>query len=65
VPREQQEKLFTKFFRGEAGSKDHRNGVGLGLYLTKEIIHRHGGEIWYEARHDGSDFVFTIAKETT
>ena len=35
---------------------------GMGLFLTKEIIKRHGGEIWYEARHNGSDFVFTLPK---
>lgn len=63
VPLELQSRLFTKFFRGETGEKGHQDGVGLGLYLTREVIHRHGGEIWYEARHDGSDFIFTIAKE--
>ena len=64
IPSELQGRLFTKFFRGETEGKEHQDGVGLGLYLIKEIIHRHGGEIWYEARHDGSDFIFTIAKET-
>lgn len=63
VPLELRSRLFTKFFRGEAGEKGHQDGVGLGLYLTKEVIHRHGGEIWYEAKHDGSDFIFTIPKE--
>lgn len=63
VPTELQDRLFTRFFRGEAGEAGLQDGVGLGLYLTKEVIHRHGGEIWYEARHDGSDFIFTISKE--
>ncbi len=63
VPPELQGRLFTRFFRGEAGEAGLQDGVGLGLYLTKEVIHRHGGEIWYEARHDGSDFIFTISKE--
>lgn len=63
VPPELRDRLFTRFFRGEAGDAGLQNGVGLGLYLTKEVIHRHGGEIWYEARHDGSDFIFTIPKE--
>jgi signal transduction histidine kinase len=63
VPPEHRDKLFTKFFRGESGGRDNREGVGLGLYLIKEIIHNHGGDIWYEARDSGSDFVFTIAKE--
>ncbi len=63
VPPELQDRLFTRFFRGEAGEAGLQDGVGLGLYLTKEVIHRHGGEIWYEARHNGSDFIFTIPKE--
>ncbi len=60
---EVQSRLFTKFCRAGAGEVGRQDGVGLGLYLIKEVIHRHGGEIWYEARHDGSDFIFTIAKE--
>jgi signal transduction histidine kinase len=63
VPREDRDKLFTKFFRGEVNGKESQDGVGLALYLIKEIIRRHGGDIWYEARHNGSDFIFTIAKE--
>ncbi|HQN20326.1 MAG TPA: HAMP domain-containing sensor histidine kinase [Syntrophobacteraceae bacterium] len=65
VPSEYRDKLFTQFFRGDAGSGNRREGVGLGLYLTREIIHKHGGDIWYEARYNGSDFIFTIAKECT
>jgi signal transduction histidine kinase len=34
--------------------------MGLGLYLVKEIVQKHGGEIWYEACKNGSKFVFTI-----
>lgn len=64
VAREDREKLFSEFFRGETGSRDGQEGVGLGLYLIREIIRRHGGDIWYEARHNGSDFIFTIAKES-
>lgn len=63
VPPEYRDKLFTQFFRAEAAGKGQSEGVGLGLYLIREIILQHGGDIWYEAKHDGSDFVFTIAKE--
>jgi signal transduction histidine kinase len=63
VPREDRDKLFTKFTRSDARGQEEHHGMGLGLYLIKEIIHRHGGDIWYEARHNGSNFTFTIAKE--
>ena len=48
------------FGRVEGGSD--REGVGMGLFLTKEIISQHGGDIWYEAKDNGSDFVFTLPK---
>jgi PAS domain S-box-containing protein len=63
VPFEKRDKLFTQFFRAESGDRGNLEGVGLGLYLTREIIRQHGGDIWYEAKHDGSDFIFTISKE--
>lgn len=61
IPEEHRGKLFTKF--GRIGGEGRADGVGLGLYLIKEIVRKHGGDIWYEAKPDGSDFVLTIAKE--
>jgi signal transduction histidine kinase len=34
----------------------------MGLFLTKEIITQHGGNIWYEAKRGGNNFVFTLPK---
>ncbi|HEX6837005.1 MAG TPA: HAMP domain-containing sensor histidine kinase, partial [Polyangia bacterium] len=44
VPVDQQSKLFTPFYRGAAASR-HKGGLGLGLYITSEIVRRHGGRI--------------------
>lgn len=63
IPEEHRDKLFTRFGRIETSGNEKREGVGLGLFLIKEIIRRHGGDIWYQAKPDGSDFIFTIAKE--
>lgn len=63
VAREDQDKLFTKFGRIATDAKDSPQGIGLGLYLVREIVRKHGGDIWYEAKHDGSDFVFTLPKD--
>lgn len=62
VPEEKRDRLFTKFDRMEASPPGSPEGMGLGLYLIREIILKHGGDIWYEGKPDGSDFIFTIPK---
>ncbi len=62
IPKEQRKKLFTKFMgngkRGNGGEK--RDGMGLGLYLIQKVIQKLGGKIWYEAKENGSNFLFTL-----
>lgn len=58
----EQEKLFQKFYRVEGEETKNVKGAGVGLYFVKEIIEGHGGKIWYEPKHDGSNFVFTLPK---
>ncbi|MBP1709169.1 MAG: sensor signal transduction histidine kinase [Deltaproteobacteria bacterium] len=60
IPEEYRSKLFTKFTRISEGNNGNSHGTGLGLYLVKEIIQKHGGDIWYEAKENGSNFVFTL-----
>ncbi len=45
VPKEEQEEIFTPFFRGEAAQEAQRRGSGLGLALVKEIVEAHGGRV--------------------
>jgi two-component system phosphate regulon sensor histidine kinase PhoR len=45
IPPDGLKKLFTKFYRGENVVKEQTEGTGLGLYITKNIILRHGGNI--------------------
>lgn len=58
-----QAQLFNKFPLVQEDGKGTRKGIGLGLYLVKGIIQKHGGVIWYEAKEDGSNFVFTLPCE--
>ncbi len=61
VPADEINKLFTKFFRAENIAKISTEGSGLGLYIAKNIIKRHGGEIWAESEiNRGSTFCFTL-----
>lgn len=55
------QRLFTKFFRSRQALKDQTSGIGLGLYLAKNIIERHGGRIWARsALKRGSLFTFSL-----
>lgn len=53
-------KIFTLYYR-EEGRAVHFQGLGIGLSISQEIIHRHKGRIWVESEVDkGSTFSFTI-----
>ena len=60
IPEEYRNKIFTKFMSFRNNGNGGPDGMGLGLYLLKKIILKQGGDIWYEAEEDGSNFIFTI-----
>ena len=61
IPREDIENIFVKFFRADNAVKSAPNGSGLGLYIVRNIIKRHGGEIRVESElNRGSVFYFTL-----
>jgi PAS domain S-box-containing protein len=51
--------IFERFFRAE--KTKNLEGIGLGLYLCRQIIHSHNGRIWVESEEGkGSTFYFSI-----
>jgi two-component system, NtrC family, sensor kinase len=62
ITEEQMGRLFRKFSRLDTPEAKKARGTGLGLFITKEIIEKHGGKIWVEPREAGNAFVFEIER---
>jgi two-component system sensor histidine kinase VicK len=61
IPQNDLPRLFQKFFRAGNVLKKETEGSGLGLYISRNIIKRHGGEIWAESTEKrGSTFYFVL-----
>ncbi|MFP4022453.1 MAG: ATP-binding protein [Candidatus Paceibacterota bacterium] len=61
IPEDQRDKMFNKFFRAENVRLMETEGTGLGLFISKNIIEAHGGEIGFDSEEGkGSTFFFTI-----
>jgi len=59
-------KIFERYYRVEGSKLATVSGFGIGLYICKEIISRHGGRIWAESEPGkGSKFSFAIPKRST
>lgn len=57
---EDQEKLFSKFFRSADDKVREAPGTGLGLSITKNLVEMQGGKIWFESEYrKGTTFYFT------
>ena len=61
IPQAEQERLFTKFFRASNITDIAPDGTGLGLFITRNIIKNHGGEIGIESTPErGTTVWFTL-----
>jgi PAS domain S-box-containing protein len=61
IPADELAQVFERFHRGRQVSSTNYGGLGLGLYITKQIIERHGGSIWVESKEGhGTTFYFSL-----
>lgn len=61
IPREQQARLFARFARASNAAAHGISGTGLGLFLCRELLERHGGRIWLESDEgQGSTVTFVL-----
>ena len=60
IPPEKQKQIFERYFRGDSNGREV-SGLGLGLYISADIVHRHDGEIGvYSEEGQGATFWFTL-----
>lgn len=60
IPPEQLQRIFERFSRG---THTWTRGYGLGLYIARELLRAHDGEIWAENRKEGgARFVFSLRR---
>jgi signal transduction histidine kinase len=60
IPAQQQTRVFGRFMRADNARAHGIGGTGLGLYLSRELIERHGGRIWFEST-EGEGATFFVA----
>ncbi|MEE8402000.1 MAG: PAS domain-containing sensor histidine kinase [Candidatus Hydrothermarchaeaceae archaeon] len=61
ILKEQFERIFGRFYQVDGSTTRAYSGTGLGLFLVKSIVEKHGGKIWVESKvGEGSSFIFKM-----
>ncbi len=61
IPAEKQGSVFGYFYRAHSGTRYDYGGMGVGLHISREIVDRHGGRMWFESHEgQGSAFYFSL-----
>ncbi|MEK7646452.1 MAG: ATP-binding protein [Patescibacteria group bacterium] len=61
IPAEEVPLLFSKFYRGTKAKVTDTEGMGIGLFMSKEIIEHHKGKIWVESAGLGTGSTFSFS----
>ena len=59
--------IFERFYKEDSSRSVHTKGAGIGLYISKTLVQRSGGDIWAESEEGQyTEFIFTVpaAKNT-
>ena len=61
VPRDELKSIFNRFYRAPRRVATRVKGAGLGLFIVRSIVSKHGGKTFAESEGEGMGSVFTIA----
>jgi len=63
ISEKEQKQLFQKFFRADIGRIKSIEGTGLGLFITKELVEKMEGRVWFKSQEGkGTTFSFSLKK---
>lgn len=60
IPEEERSRIFSRFYRGK--NSVGKEGIGIGLYLTREIVQKQGGYMTVKCMCSGNHFVMVLPK---
>jgi signal transduction histidine kinase len=61
IPKEELQLLFTNFYRGRQAKLTDTEGMGIGLFISKEVITRNRGRLWAESNGPGTGSTFAFS----
>jgi signal transduction histidine kinase len=60
IPHDQLKRIFKRFYRIRANVMSRVKGSGLGLFIVRSVVERHGGKVFAESAGEGMGSTFTI-----
>jgi signal transduction histidine kinase len=60
MPQEEQERIFEPFGRATNAARHGMPGMGMGLYICRQIVEAHGGRMWVQSAGEGRGTTMSV-----
>ena len=60
IPADGQSRIFERFYRAHSGTDQDYGGLGVGLYISKQLVQQLGGRMWFLSTEEGSRFMLSL-----